>query len=63
LRHVSFVEVVPGRGAMDYRTFLRRADAISPNLPIIMEHLPEPQDYEAGAKFIRGVAEEIGVRV
>lgn len=63
LRHVSFAEVVPGCGAMDYRTFLRRADAISPDLPIIMEHFPEPQDYDAGARFIRGVAEEIGVRV
>ncbi len=63
LRHVSFMEVVPGRGAMDYRTFLRRADAISPDLPIIMEHLPKPQDYKAGARFIRSIAEEIGVRV
>ena len=63
LRHVSFVEVVPGRGTMDYRTFLRRADAISPDLPIIMEHLPKPKDYEAGAKFIRNIAREIGVRL
>lgn len=63
LRHVSFTEVVPGRGAMDYRTFLRRADAISPNLPMIMEHLPRPEDYEAGANFIRSLAEKMGVRV
>lgn len=63
LRHVSFVEVIPGRGTMDYRTFLRRANTISPNLPIIMEHLPEPHDYEAGARFIRNIAAEIGVSI
>ena len=63
LRHVNFVEVVPGRGVLDYRTFLRRAEDISPDLPVIMEHLPGPEDYSQGAAYIRGVAKEIGATV
>jgi sugar phosphate isomerase/epimerase len=63
LRHVNFIEVVPGQGAIDYRTFLKRADRISPDLPLIMEHLPKEEDYAKGAEFIRGLAREIGVNV
>jgi sugar phosphate isomerase/epimerase len=63
LRHVNFVEVVPGQGVLDYRTFLKRAEEISPNLPLIMEHLPKAEDYTKGAEYIRGVAREIGVTV
>jgi sugar phosphate isomerase/epimerase len=63
LRHVNFVEVVPGEGALDYRTFLKRAEEISPDLPVIMEHLPNPEDYAKGAKYIRSVAKEIGVTI
>jgi sugar phosphate isomerase/epimerase len=63
LRHVNFVEVIPGRGVLDYRTFLTRADRVSPNLPVIMEHLPRAEDYAKGAAYIRSVASEIGVTV
>jgi sugar phosphate isomerase/epimerase len=59
LRHVNFVEVIPGRGVLDYRTFLRRIEKISPKLPVIMEHLPTAEDYAEGAAFIRGIAKEI----
>jgi len=63
LRQVNFVEVVPGRGVLDYRTFLRRAGKISPDLPVIMEHLPKAEDYGKGAEYIRGIAREVGVTV
>jgi len=63
LRHVNFVEVIPGQGVLDYRTFLKRAEGVSPNLPLIMEHLPSAEDYGKGAKYIRGVAREIGVTI
>ena len=63
LRHVNFVEVIPGAGILDYRTFLKRANEKSPDLPIIMEHLPKAEDYAKGAAHIRKVAREIGVTV
>jgi sugar phosphate isomerase/epimerase len=63
LRHVNLVEVIPGRGVLDYRTFLKRAEQISSNLPVMMEHLPKAEDYAEGAKYIRQVAQEVGVTV
>lgn len=63
LRHVNFGEVIPGNGVLDYRTFLKRANAVSTDLPIIMEHLPSAEDYAKGAAFIRSVAREVGVTV
>jgi sugar phosphate isomerase/epimerase len=63
LRHVNFVEVIPGRGVVDYRTFLKRAEGVSSNLPVIMEHFPSAEDYGRGAEYIRSVAQEIGVTV
>jgi sugar phosphate isomerase/epimerase len=63
LRHVNFVEVIPGQGVLDYRTFLRRAEGISPNLPVIMEHLPNAEAYGKGAEYIRSIAQEIGVTI
>jgi sugar phosphate isomerase/epimerase len=63
LRHVNFVEVIPGEGVLDYRTFLKRAEQISPDLPVIMEHLPRAADYAKGAAYIRKVAGEIGATI
>jgi sugar phosphate isomerase/epimerase len=63
LRHVNFVEVIPGQGAFDYRTFLSRAEKISADLPFMMEHLPSKEAYAKGAEFIRGVARQMGVTV
>lgn len=63
LRHVNFAEVIPGRGKLDYRTFLRRAEKVSPDLPVMMEHLPRAEDYVEGAQYIRSIAREIGVSV
>lgn len=63
LRHVNFIEVVPGEGVLDYRTFLKRAEQVSPALPIMMEHLPKVEDYAKGAAYIRSIAREIGVTV
>lgn len=63
LRHVNFIEVVPGEGVLDYRTFLKRAEKISPNLPVIMEHLPKAEDYAKGAAYIRSVARETGLTI
>jgi len=60
LRHVNFVEVVPGKGSLDYRAFLRRAEEVSSDLPIIMEHLPSAEHYASGAQYIRSIAKEIG---
>jgi sugar phosphate isomerase/epimerase len=63
LRHVNFTEVIPGQGVLDYRRFLTRANELSPDLPVMMEHLPAAEDYGKGAEYIRSVARQLGVNV
>lgn len=46
---------------MDYRTILRRIEQVSPETPLIIEHLATEQEYAEAAGYIRGVAREVGV--
>lgn len=54
-------EVRPGLGELDYATLLRRLDALGPDLPIMVEHLPSAEEYELAVGYIRGVAQREGV--
>ena len=58
---VHLDEVRPGLGALDYRTFLRELDRLNPDTPLMLEHLPTPEEYAQAAEYVRGVAREIGV--
>lgn len=58
---VCLREVIPGQGILDYRTLLRRIERVSPEMPLIIEHLATEQEYAQAAGFIRGVAGEVGV--
>jgi sugar phosphate isomerase/epimerase len=58
---VALREVMPGRGVLDYRTILRRIEQVSPETPLIIEHLTTEQEYAEAAGFIRGVASAVGV--
>lgn len=53
---VHLDEVRPGHGFLDYRTFLRELDHLDPDTPLLLEHLPNEDDYRAAAEHIRGVA-------
>jgi len=50
----QFDEVIPGRGSMDYRTFLTELTKF-PEVPLMMEHLQTAEEYQEGAEFIRKV--------
>ncbi|WP_123043335.1 sugar phosphate isomerase/epimerase family protein [Cohnella candidum] len=58
---VHLDEVLPGTGALDYRTFLTELGKLGPDTPLIIEHLATEQDYAAAAAFIRGTASELGI--
>jgi sugar phosphate isomerase/epimerase len=60
---VALHEVIPGRGILDYRTILRRIEQVSPEMPLIIEHLASEAEYAEAAGFIRGVAAEVGATV
>jgi sugar phosphate isomerase/epimerase len=58
---VHLDEVRPGLGTLDYRTFLSQLSHCDPDMPVMLEHLPEEAEYTAAAEYIRSVAVEIGV--
>ncbi|EOZ95231.1 Xylose isomerase domain protein TIM barrel [Indibacter alkaliphilus LW1] len=56
----QFEEVIPGRGMMDYRTFMIEIKK-SPHIPVMMEHLETAEEYLQGANYIRSKAKEVGL--
>ncbi len=54
-------EVRPGAGGLDYEVFLAEAEKLNPDLPVVLEHLPNAEEYELAAAFVRSTAERIGV--
>jgi sugar phosphate isomerase/epimerase len=56
---VHLDEVRPGLGGLDYRTFLREANRW--NVPVMLEHLHNPEDYQLAAQYVRQVAAEIDI--
>jgi sugar phosphate isomerase/epimerase len=59
--NVHFQEVVPGRGVIDYKTYLRNVAALPVDVPLMLEHLKTPAEYDEGRAFIQKNAGEIGV--
>lgn len=59
--NVHFVEVIPGRGEVDYRAYLRGLAALPNDAPLMLEHLKTAEEYAEGAGYIRKVAGECGI--
>jgi len=59
--NVHFKEVIPGRGALDYRTFLQGLAKLPQNPPLMLEHLANAEEYAEGRKYIMGVGKELGL--
>lgn len=59
--NVHFQEVIPGRGEVDYRTYLNELSRLPLETPLMLEHLKTGEEYEEGAAYIRKVGGEIGV--
>lgn len=54
-------EARPGLGGLDYATFLREAERLGPDTPVMLEHLEDEASYAAGAAHVRDVAKRVGV--
>jgi sugar phosphate isomerase/epimerase len=59
--NVHFVEVIPGRGSVDYAAYLREVSKLPVDAPLMLEHLKTAEEYDEGGKYIRKVAAENGV--
>jgi sugar phosphate isomerase/epimerase len=59
--NVHFLEVIPGRGEIDYRAYLRELAKLPVEAPLMLEHLKTAEEYEEGKQYIRKVGDSIGV--
>ncbi len=53
-------EARPGLGGLDYATFLKELSRI-PDTPLMLEHLPNAEEYRLAAEHVRGVARATGL--
>jgi sugar phosphate isomerase/epimerase len=60
-KSTHITEVIPGRGGLDYKAYLSEIAALSADVPLMLEHLHAAEEYEEGAKYIRGVAASCGI--
>jgi sugar phosphate isomerase/epimerase len=59
--NVHFREVIPGKGSLDYTTYLRRLAQLPQNPPLMLEHLSSAADYATGREHIMKVGVEAGL--
>jgi sugar phosphate isomerase/epimerase len=58
---VSLREVIPGRGQIDYRAYLRGLASLPVDAPLMLEHLKTAEEYDEGRHYIQGVARQMGL--
>jgi sugar phosphate isomerase/epimerase len=59
--NVHFLEVIPGRGEVDYRTYLKELAKLPQDAPLMMEHLKTAEEYDEAKRYIQRIASESGV--
>ena len=59
--NVHFAEVVPGRGEIDYATYLRQLSLLPAEAPLMLEHLSTAEEYQEGQAYIRKIAAQEGI--
>jgi sugar phosphate isomerase/epimerase len=58
---VHFEEVIPGRGRIDYGRYLSELAKLPNEVPLMLEHLKTPQEYDEGARYIRKTGNGLGL--
>lgn len=51
-------EVRPGQGSLDYAVFLRALNGLDACVPLMLEHLPDLEEYRKAAEHIRNIAHQ-----
>jgi len=57
---VHLDECCPGEGIFDYHVFMKGMANLPPDTPVLLEHMGNAEEYQAGADYIRKVAAETG---
>lgn len=59
--NVHFLEVVPGRGSVDYRAYLTALSRLPVDAPLMLEHLKTAEEYDEGRGYIQRIGREAGL--
>jgi sugar phosphate isomerase/epimerase len=59
--NVHFLEVIPGRGSVDYAAYLRALAQLPGQPPLMIEHLKGAEAYDEGRKYIQKIAAAEGL--
>jgi sugar phosphate isomerase/epimerase len=58
---VCLLEVIPGRGVIDYHAYLKGVSNLPVDAPLMLEHLEKPEEYDEGRRYIQKVGHEMGI--
>ncbi|ADB40016.1 sugar phosphate isomerase/epimerase family protein [Spirosoma linguale] len=56
-----FMETMPGRGRLDYATYIRNVTSLPQEVPLMLEHLRTAEEYDEARAFVIKKATEIQV--
>jgi sugar phosphate isomerase/epimerase len=59
--NIHFQEVVPGKGQIDYGRYLLEISRLPGHIPLMLEHLKTPEEYQEGARYIRRIGTSRGL--
>jgi len=59
--NVHFVEVIPGRGSIDYKAYLAAVSQLPVDAPLMLEHLKNAEEYDEARNYILKKGAEAGV--
>ncbi|HBC88359.1 MAG TPA: xylose isomerase [Lentisphaeria bacterium] len=60
---VHLDECRPGTGGIDYATYLKEAGKLNQDVPLMIEHLPNGEEYRLAAEHMRSVAKKEGLEI
>ncbi len=59
--NLHFREVTVGAGAIDFATYLRRAAALPADVPLMIEHMANAEEYDKARRHLLDLGKKIGV--
>jgi sugar phosphate isomerase/epimerase len=60
--NVHILEVIPGKGVLDYSTYLKRLAALPGEVTLMLEHLKTAEEYDQGRQYIMETGGKAGLR-
>lgn len=60
--NVHFREVCLGTGELDYTTYLKRLATLPADVPLMIEHMKDAEEYDKSRRYVLELGGQIGVR-